>query len=107
MARDHRELHRQGELLPALWRLAPVWNMIDVGEWKAECRAALDSALGDRAARDGFTLLAFGVTESSSDAIERMCDFQAYRQLVQERQRAASFVEAAGGGLARMVLTVG
>lgn len=89
MAQRHRELHLRGALLPALWSLVPIHNMVDVGVWDEACRAALDVSLQDQAALDGFTLLGYGgARELDRRILDTICNREQYLERVGRRLSA-------------------
>jgi hypothetical protein len=94
MARAHRRLHRRGTLLPALWVMNPIWNMVDIDAWDDACRTKLDRALKGDEALDGFTLLVFGGDRSGDKAsLQGICDYDAY--IKRAKARLAKLDQAA------------
>lgn len=90
-----REMHLEGNLLPYLWDLHPVYMMVDTGSWDEECRAALDSTLSDDRALDGFTLMLYGAHYTTGrETVEKMCSYDAYSARVNERLSSHSIKNA-------------
>lgn len=78
--------HMAGRLIPCRWDLQPVYTMVDTGIWDNQCRTALDTALANDRAIDGFTVMLYGRHFSTDiETVKKICDYENYLTRVRLR----------------------
>ena len=87
LSREWKASHLQGDLLPRLWDLMPVYTMASAKTWDEECRAALDALIAaDNRAVDGLSLLFYGGHYTVGvETVESICSRERYVQRVNQR----------------------
>ena len=79
LAKNWRDQHLQGLLIPCRWSLQTVYTLIDVGVWDDECRIKLLTALEDERAFFGLALMLFGGHFSSEKlTIENIIGYEEF-----------------------------
>ena len=95
ISNELRERHLQNLLVPCIWSLVPVFNIMNVGSWDEECRDRLRQALSDPEAVDGLALLTSGggfATEKA--AFDQIIGYEELRSAAEQRL-ASSEIEKA------------
>ncbi len=89
LSNDWRSMHKEGKLVPCRWDLQPVYSMIDIGLWDAECRAIVDSFLDHDDALDGLCLLLYGGDYTTdANTVNQICSREKLLERIAEREKS-------------------